>query len=81
MTKPVQLKRADLLKNEFMLYMIGASSHQRSVDKAPPAVRKTKRGKVFAVPGFILHHTAKISEKQLQHFLRTNRKNLRYSLI
>lgn len=58
-----------------MVYVIGASSLRRAVDKAPTPVRKLIQGKVFAVPGLSLHPTAKDPKKQLQYLLKTSLKN------
>ena len=58
-----------------MVFVIGASSLRRAVDKAPTTLRKLIQGKVFAVPGLTLHPAAKNPKKQLQHFLETSLKN------
>ena len=48
-----------------MVYVIGASSLRKAIDKAPTSIRKSIQGKVFAVPGLSFHPTAKNPNKQL----------------
>ena len=58
-----------------MVYVIGASSLRRAIDKAPTSIRRSIQGKVFAVPGLSFHPTAKNPNKQLQNLLRKGLKN------
>ena len=57
-----------------MVYVIGASSLRRAIDKAPTSIRKSIQGEVFAVPGLSFHPTAKNLNKQFQNLLKKGRK-------
>ena len=48
-----------------MVYVIGASSLPKAVEKAPTTLRKLIQGKFFAIPGLSLHPTAKNSIKSM----------------
>ena len=64
-----------------MVYVIGASSLRRAIDKAPTSIRKSIQGKVFAVPGLSFHPTAKNPNKQLQNLLKKGLKSCKKIVI
>ena len=64
-----------------MVYVIGASSLRRAIDKAPTSIRKSIQGKVFAVLGLSFHPTAKNPNKQLQNLLKNGLKSCKKIVI
>ena len=64
-----------------MVYIIGASSLRRAIDKTPTSIRKSIQGKVFEVPGLSFHLTAKNPNKQLQNLLKKGLKRCKKIVV
>ena len=56
--------------NVRMVYVIGAGSLRRAIDKVPTSTCRSFQGNVFAVPRLGFHATANNLNKQLRYLLK-----------